>query len=98
MILDDIVKKRKERYKEIKKSLPLEELKEKIEYPNKPSYVFYDLFKNNNFVYIPQEETKRSICVMKNKFLPLNISKGPVYALQGPEVARQNVWWNGSVI
>ena len=50
MILDDIVEKRKERYKVRKENLPLEKLKEKIEYPESLSYRFYDLFKNKDFL------------------------------------------------
>ena len=76
MILDDIVEKRKKRYEEIKKNLPLEKLKEKIEYPNKPSYVFYDLFKNNNFVYICECKHKSpSKGIIKEDYNYLDIAK-----------------------
>ena len=76
MILDDIVEKRKERYKEIKKNLPLEKLKEKIEYPKEASYIFYDLFKNNNFVYICECKHKSpSKGIIKEDYNYLDIAK-----------------------
>ncbi len=76
MILDDIVEKRKERYIEIKKKLPLEKLKEKIEYPKEASYIFYDLFKNNNFVYICECKHKSpSKGIIKEDYNYLDIAK-----------------------
>jgi len=76
MILDDIVNKRKERYEIIKKNLPLEKLKEKIEYPSIPNYRFYDLFKNNNFVYICECKHKSpSKGIIKDNYNYLDIAK-----------------------
>ena len=76
MILDDIVEKRKERYKVRKENLPLEKLKEKIEYPESLSYRFYDLFKNNNFVYICECKHKSpSKGIIKEDYNYLEIAK-----------------------
>ncbi len=76
MILDDIVKKRKERYDVIKKKLPLEELKKKIIISNNPEYRFYDLFKNKDFIYICECKHKSpSKGIIKENYNYLDIAK-----------------------
>ena len=76
MILDDIVEKRKERYDIIKKELPLEELKKIIIISNNPKYVFYDLFKNKDFIYICECKHKSpSKGIIKENYNYLDIAK-----------------------
>ncbi len=76
MILDDIVLKRKERYKTIKENKPLEELKKEITIPTNPVFRFYDLFKNKNFIFICECKHKSpSKGIIKEDYNYLEIAK-----------------------
>lgn len=76
MILDDIVLKRKERYKTIKENKPLEELKKEITIPTNPVFRFYDLFKNKNFIFICECKHKSpSKGIIKENYNYLEIAK-----------------------
>ena len=76
MILDDIVLKRKERYKTIKENKPLEELKKEIVIPSNPTYRFYDLFKKKNFIFICECKHKSpSKGIIKENYNYLDIAK-----------------------
>ena len=52
MILDDIVRDRKKDYIEIIKNNPLDNLISRIKIEENPKYVFYDLFKSKDFIFI----------------------------------------------
>ncbi len=76
MILDDIVIKRKADYDIIKEKRPLSELKKLITIPNNPKYVFYDLFKNKDFIYICECKHKSpSKGIIKENYNYLDIAK-----------------------
>lgn len=76
MILDDIVLKRKERYKTIKENKPLEELKKEITISTNPVFRFYDLFKNKNFIFICECKHKSpSKGIIKENYNYLEIAK-----------------------
>ena len=76
MILDDIVKDRKKDYEIIIKNKPLEELKKELTIPTNPKFVFYDLFKNNDFIYICECKHKSpSKGIIKEDYNYLEIAK-----------------------
>lgn len=52
MILDKIVEKVKERYEIIKKNKPLSMLLNEISFKEEHEFVFYDLFKRKDFIFI----------------------------------------------
>ncbi len=76
MILDDIVRDRKKDYVNIIKNKPLDELKKEIIIEDNPKYRFYDLFKNNDFIYICECKHKSpSKGIIKEDYNYLDIAK-----------------------
>ena len=76
MILDEIVLSVKKRYEKIKKEIPLEVLKEKINFNEKKEYKFYDLFKKNKFIFICEcKKASPSKGIIKEDFNYLEIAK-----------------------
>lgn len=81
MILDEIVSKRKLDYIKKEKELPISKLKELIKIDNK-NYVFYDLFKQNKFIFICECKHKSpSKGIIKENYNYLDIAKE--YELSG---------------
>ena len=76
MILDDIVRDRKKDYETIIKNNPLESLKKLIKIEDNPKYRFYDLFNNNDFIYICECKHKSpSKGIIKEDYNYLEIAK-----------------------
>ena len=76
MILDDIVRDRKKDYESIIKNNPLESLKKLIKIEDNPKYRFYDLFNNNDFIYICECKHKSpSKGIIKEDYNYLEIAK-----------------------
>lgn len=76
MILDDIVRDRKISYEEIMKNKPLDNLIKEIKIDDNPTYRFYDLFKNNDFIYICECKHKSpSKGIIKENYNYLDIAK-----------------------
>ncbi len=76
MILDDIVRDRKKDYEKRILDLPLDILKEKIKIEDNPKFKFYDLFKNNDFIYICECKHKSpSKGIIKENYNYLDIAK-----------------------
>lgn len=76
MILDDIVRDRKKDYEKRILDLPLDILKEKIKIEDNPKFKFYDLFKNNDFIYICECKHKSpSKGIIKEDYNYLDIAK-----------------------
>ena len=76
MILDDIVRDRKKDYETIIKNNPLESLKKLIKIEDNPKYRFYDLFNNNDFIYICECKHKSpSKGIIKEDYNYLDIAK-----------------------
>ena len=76
MILDDIVRDRKKDYEKIIQQMPIEELKRKIKIDDNPQYVFYDLFKNKDFIFICECKHKSpSKGIIKEDYNYLEIAK-----------------------
>ncbi len=76
MILDDIVRDRKKDYEKIIQNKPLEELKKEIKIDDNPEYKFYNLFKNNDFIYICECKHKSpSKGIIKEDYNYLDIAK-----------------------
>jgi indole-3-glycerol phosphate synthase len=76
MILDDIVRDRKKDYEKIIQNKPLEELKKEIKIEDNPEYKFYNLFKNNDFIYICECKHKSpSKGIIKEDYNYLDIAK-----------------------
>ena len=76
MILDDIVRDRKKDYEKRVLDLPLDILKEKIKIDDNPKFKFYDLFKNNDFIYICECKHKSpSKGIIKEDYNYLDIAK-----------------------
>jgi len=76
MILDDIVRDRKISYEEIMKNKPLDSLIKEIKIDDNPTYRFYDLFKNNDFIYICECKHKSpSKGIIKENYNYLDIAK-----------------------
>ena len=76
MILDKICESVKERYKKIKEEVTLEEVKSKIDFNALKTYRFYDLFKNNEFVFICEcKKASPSKGIIKEDFNYLEIAK-----------------------
>jgi indole-3-glycerol phosphate synthase len=76
MILDDIVRDRQKDYEKIIQQKPIEELKKQIKIDDNPKYVFYDLFKNKDFIFICECKHKSpSKGIIKEDYNYLEIAK-----------------------
>lgn len=76
MILDDILESRKKDYIDIINKKPIEELIKNIQIEDNPKYRFYDLFKNNDFIYICECKHKSpSKGIIKEDYNYLDIAK-----------------------
>ena len=76
MILDDIVRDRKKDYEKRILDLPLDILKEKIKIEDNPKFKFYDLFKDNDFIFICECKHKSpSKGIIKEDYNYLDIAK-----------------------
>ena len=82
MILDDIVRDRKISYEKIMKDKPLDVLKKEVSDLPKRDFVFYNLFNNNDFIYICECKKKSpSKGIIKEDYNYLEIAKQ--YELNG---------------
>ena len=82
MILDDIVRDRKISYEKIMKDKPLDVLKKEGSDLPKRDFVFYNLFNNNDFIYICECKKKSpSKGIIKEDYNYLEIAKQ--YELNG---------------
>jgi indole-3-glycerol phosphate synthase len=76
MILDKIVEKVKERYEIIKKNKPLSMLLNEIAFKEEHEFIFYDLFKEKNFIFICEcKKASPSKGIIKEDFNYLEIAK-----------------------
>ncbi len=76
MILDDIVRDRQKDYEKIIQQKPIEELKKQIKIDDNPKYVFYDLFKDKDFIFICECKHKSpSKGIIKEDYNYLEIAK-----------------------